>query len=65
MTEIERLKDRLRGVKSFGVTWGPEAHKLSAEELAKQLNVALDAIEAGDYEDAPELGDSYRGKGNG
>lgn len=48
MTELERLKNRLFGdptkkVTNFNVFWGPEAHKLTAEERAAEINKALDA----------------------
>jgi len=49
MTEHEKLMDRLYGdpntsVKNFKVCWGPKAHLLSKEELAKHLNDALDQV---------------------
>ncbi len=56
MTELERLKERLGGrFKNFRVTWGPEAHKLTQEERAAQLNKFFDAIEAGDCENIDDI----------
>ena len=46
MSEIQKLKDRLcdpdRKLVSFGVTWGPEAWKLTPEERAGAINKMLD-----------------------
>lgn len=57
MSELERLKQRLHGTKNFHVSWGPEAHLLTTEQRAAELNKAFDAIEAGDYEDITDLDD--------
>lgn len=47
MSNVEKLKDELdkmydSGMKNFHVSWGPEAHKLNKEEMAKAV---LDMIE--------------------
>lgn len=47
MSEIERLKERLAGVRNFHVSWGPEAHKLTPEQRAAEINKALDQRDAG------------------
>ncbi len=53
-SEMARLLKRLYGnedptknVLDFKVSWGDDAHKVSVEQRAKQINHALDQIEDG------------------
>jgi hypothetical protein len=67
MTEIDKLTSRLfdrpgRTHIGFSVSWGPDAHLLTPEQRAAELNRVMDAIERGDYEPMPLLGDSKRQK---
>lgn len=67
MTEIEILTARLvkkreEGMLDCHVTWGPSAHLLTQEQRAGHVNRLMDAIDAGDYEDAQPIGDSCRPK---
>lgn len=62
MTELERLKHRLyveMGVKNFSYTLGDDAD-LTVDQVVAQLHIALDEIEAGNYDEMPPLGDSRR-----
>jgi hypothetical protein len=49
--ERDRLVKRLfdKGVRNFHVSWGPEAHLCSSEELAAELNRAFDQIDREEY----------------
>jgi hypothetical protein len=49
-TQVEILWERLQasGVKNFHVT--PGSGNPTAEQIAEQVNIALDAIGRGDYE---------------
>ena len=64
MTEKEKLIKRLLGSKNFSVSWGPDAHLLTAEERCKIINDAFDQIDAGDcevvYDFDADFGDSDR-----
>lgn len=50
--EVTRLIRRLADMKTrnFGVLWGDKAAEVSAEDRAREINRALDAIEAGDFD---------------
>lgn len=55
MTEIEKVKARMFGpgsleVKNIGFTLGAR-NDITAEDIARELNRALDQLEAGDFED--------------
>jgi hypothetical protein len=45
--ELDRLKDRLAGARNFHVSWGPEAHTLTPEQRAAEINKALDQRDSG------------------
>jgi hypothetical protein len=53
MTELERLKERLYGPNGLGVKNFrfdlAENCKATPEEIARDINKSLDAIEAGEY----------------
>lgn len=54
MTEVEKASKRMFGPGSMGVTninftLGSRTD-LTAEDIARELNKALDAVEAGDFE---------------
>ena len=57
MTEVEKLENRLRelGVKSFHPFYGPEAHKLTQEQLASEMNKVLDQLENGELTEIYDL----------
>lgn len=58
MTEVEKLKHRLfteMKVTNFKVFWGDKAHEMTAEELAKEINSALDQIEQGRATELPDI----------
>ena len=61
MTKVEELAQRLMDmhVTGFGVTWGEDAHTMSAEERAGAILDAFDMIERGEWEEMPQLGDSH------
>jgi hypothetical protein len=48
--EMDRLKQRLVGVKQFHVFPGTNPN-VTLEEMAAELNRALDRLEAGDFEE--------------
>lgn len=54
MTEMEKLRNRLvdMGATNIGLTLGETA--TTQEELASEINKALDQIEAGDYDELNE-----------
>ena len=54
MTEMERLIDRLchnpkRKLLGFSVFWGDDAHLLTPEERAAELNKVMDAVDRGEF----------------
>lgn len=54
MTEVEKASKRMfgpgsMGVKNISFTLGSRTD-LTAEDIARELNKALDAVEAGDFE---------------
>lgn len=54
MTEMERLINRLCHnpdfkLTGFHVSWGPDAHLLTPEERAAELNRAMDAVDRGEF----------------
>lgn len=57
--EEQRLIDRLKDCNGFHVWWTPEAANLTPEERAKELNDALDQVDAG-HSKVLEFGDSRR-----
>ncbi len=59
MTEIEKLKDRLFGMgcKNFHVDV-VEGSNATGEEIAQQVNRALDEIAAGNFETVVDFGDA-------
>ena len=59
--EVERLVNRLvkSGVKNFSIFPGSDPNKTS-EDIAREVNKALDQIERGDFEEFAGLGDSQR-----
>lgn len=65
MTEKDKFLKRMfddpnKKLLNFGVSWGPDAYKLTAEERYKALNDVFEAVENGDYEVLGSLGDSKR-----
>lgn len=50
MSEIDRLKTRLAGVRNFRITPGTHAREFTPEQIAAEINKALDQVERGDCE---------------
>lgn len=62
--QVELLKQKFETLKQAGLEdikfiFGPLSER-TTDDVCASVNEALDAIERGDYEDAPELGDSRR-----
>jgi hypothetical protein len=57
MSEVEKLENRLRemGVKTLHPFYGPEAHKLTQEQLAAEMNKVLDQLENGELTEIYDL----------